>query len=297
MRAPASSANLGPGFDCLGLALDHYLTVDVEAASQLLIQVSGADTTGIPADETNFIWRTAAEVAETQGMPLPAANLRIENNIPLGKGMGSSAAALLCGIAIADVLLGLQWTREQIFAEAARREGHPDNVAASMFGGLAVSSWRENAAPCHIRIQPPVRLATALVVPDFPLPTREARSVLPAHYSRADAVHNIQRAALLVACLAAGDLSHMRTALADKVHQPYRSQLVPGLDAILHLQSPGLLGCCLSGAGPSVLVFAENDAMGAANLVRQEFLRHGVASEIVKAGIDTEGFLCERLTT
>ncbi|GAB4361136.1 MAG: homoserine kinase [Bryobacter sp.] len=294
LRAPASSANLGPGFDTLGLALDRHLEVVFEPADSFRLELAG-DTEGLPTNDSNFIWQTALDVAAQLGSTLPPAHLRVNNQIPLGKGMGSSAAALVCGIGVADALLGLNWSCEQIFTEAARREGHPDNVAAATFGGLAVAGNLANGQACHVRISPPEHLRVAVVVPHFPLPTRQARSVLPESYSKADLTFNLQRAALLVASLASGNLRQLRTALEDRVHQPYRSALVPGLDAILALDSPHLLGTCLSGAGPSVLVLARDNALPGAQLVKQTFAAHDVPAEVLPLAIDTLGFQREKL--
>ena len=290
VRVPASSANLGPGFDALGLALGIYLECRFRMAEHLTIRVSGRDCQDIPATEENLIWRTALAVAESHRMKISPIDLRIHNHIPLGKGLGSSAAALTAGVVIADKLLGLHWKPLRILDEAARLEGHPDNVAACTLGSIVASAIDSGGVARAVRIELPSRFDIAIVVPDFTLRTTRARSVLPESYSRADTVFNVQRAALLIAALATGTVSAFPAALEDRMHQPYRAGLVPGLEDILKLRAPGLLGCALSGAGPSVLVFFERGYEEVCDLVRQIFALHGRSSEILHTHIAERGF-------
>jgi homoserine kinase len=290
VRVPASSANLGPGFDALGLALGVYLDCRFQASSQLAITVAGRDSAVIPTDERNLIWQTALSVATDVRMSMPPIELAIDNQIPLGKGLGSSAAALTAGVVIADHLLGLGWRPLRILDEAARLEGHPDNVAACVLGSIVASAIDAGGAVRAVRLELPPRFGIALVVPDFILPTVEARAVLPSCYSREDAVFNVQRAALLIAALAAGDTRAFPAALEDRFHQPYRVPLVPGLGDILKLRAPGLLGCALSGAGPSILVFYERGYEAVCDLVRQIFQLHGHGAEVVLTHIAESGF-------
>ncbi len=286
VRVPASSANLGPGFDALALALGIYLECRFRPADKLRIEVAGRDATLLPRDETNLISTTAAGAAPG----LPPLELEIRNEIPVGKGLGSSAAAVVAGLAIADRLLGLGWTREKILDEAARREGHPDNAAACVLGSLVVSAIGSDGNTRAIRLEMPNGFGVAAVVPNFQLPTAKMRAVLPDGYSSRDAIFNLQRAALLVAAFSSGDRRAFPTALEDRLHQPYRSRVVPGLDEILALRADGLLGCALSGAGPSVLAFFEKGGEGCANLVRQIFERRGLAAEILSAPVDRDGY-------
>jgi homoserine kinase len=290
LRVPASSANLGPGFDALGLALGVYLECRFRQSEQLEIRVSGRDASLIAVDASNLIWRTAETVAADVGEKLPPIELEIRNDIPLGKGLGSSAAALTAGVVIADRLLGLHWRPLRILNEAARIEGHPDNVAACVLGSIVTSAIDSGGSARAIRLDLPPAFAVAVVVPDFDLPTTQARAVLPECYSRADAVFNVQRAALLVAALATGTTSAFPTALEDRYHQAYRAPLVPGLAEVLKLRAPGLLGCVLSGAGPSILVFHERGYEHVCDLVRQVFALHGHASEVLSTGIPEKGY-------
>ena len=223
-------------------------------------------------------------------MALPAVDLEVINDIPLGKGLGSSAAALTAGVVMAEKLLGLGWKVGRILDEAARLEGHPDNVAACVLGAIAVSAVEPGGLTRSIRMEMPDRFQIAVVVPNYQLPTKEARAVLPETYSRADVTFNIQRATLLIAALANGDPSGFPTALDDRMHQPFRAPLVPGLSEILRLRAPGLLGCALSGAGPSVLVFHEKGYAHVVDLVRQVFAMNGCTTEVVSSGISTKGY-------
>jgi len=290
VRVPASSANLGPGFDALGLALGVYLECRFRRGENLVIRACGRDANQISTGEDNLIWQTALAVAEGRQAELPPIELEIDNRIPIGKGLGSSAAALIAGVVIADKMLGLNWKRPRILDEAARIEGHPDNVAACVLGSIVASAIDSTGVARAVRIELPKRFGVAVVVPDFILPTTKARAVLPDSYSKQDAVFNVQRASLLIAALAMGVSSAFPATLEDRFHQPFRERLVPGLGEILRLRAPGLLGCALSGAGPSVLVFYERGYEGVCDLVRQVFRLHGHASEVLWARIDDHGY-------
>ena len=290
LRVPASSANLGPGFDALGLALGLYLECRFRPATQLTIHVSGRDAASIPTDDSNLIWQTALDVARDTGRELPPVDLWIDNDIPLGKGLGSSAAALTAGVVIADRLLGLRWKPHSILDEAARIEGHPDNVAACVLGSIVASAIDSGGVARAVRVELSPRYGVAVVVPDFVLPTVKARAVLPNQYSREDTIFNVQRSALLIAALTSGVTTAFPAALEDRLHQPYRMALVPGLEEILRLRAPGLLGCALSGAGPSVLVFYERGSEAVCDLVRQVFALHGHQSDIAWTAIAAKGY-------
>ncbi len=291
VRVPASSANLGPGFDALAIALGLYLECRFRRSDRLRIHASGRDAGLISEDETNLIWRVAVAAARQAGAEMPPLEIEIRNEIPVGKGLGSSAAALIAALAAADCVLKLGWTRERILDEAARLEGHPDNAAACVLGSMVVSATGSDGKTRAVRLAMANGFRVAAVVPQFELPTAEMRAVLPTCYSSADAIFNLQRAALLVAALSTGDRSAFPTALEDRLHQPYRSNVVPGLEEILALRAPGLLGCTLSGAGPSVLVFFEKGAEHAAELVRNVFERRGLTAETLLTEVEPEGYV------
>ncbi len=289
VRVPASCANLGPGFDTLGVALEIYLQCQFQPAGELKITAHGRDAALIPLDDSNLIWRTALKVAEFEGLRLPPAAITISNEIPVGKGLGSSAAALVAGVTIAETLLELDWGRQRILDAAARLEGHPDNVAACVMGSIVTATIGADGVTRVVRLDLPEDFRIAVVCPDFALPTNQMRSLLPDCYSKEDTVFNLQRATLLVAALATGNREAFPDALEDRLHQPYRLASVPGLGDVLKLRAPGLLGCALSGAGPAVLVFFERGSEAVVEQVRHEFQRSGHSSEVILARIDRQG--------
>jgi homoserine kinase len=295
VRVPASSANLGPGFDALGLGLDLYLECRFRVAGALSIHATGRDVDVISLAADNLIWQTALRVASDVGRVMPPIDLEIANDIPIGKGLGSSAAALTAGVVIASEVLGLNWDQHRVLDEAARIEGHPDNVAACVLGAIVASAIDSEGKARAVRLDLNAHYGVAVVVPDYVLSTSKAREVLPATYSRADAVFNVQRSALLIVALATGVTSAFPTALEDRMHQPYRFPLVPGLEEITKLRAPGLLGCALSGAGPSILVFHERGHEAVCELVRNVFKAHGHASEIVCKDIAHEGYTLDSI--
>jgi homoserine kinase len=193
-------------------------------------------------------------------------------------------------VALADQVLGLGWKPLRVLDEAARLEGHPDNVAACVLGSIVASAIDSGGVARAVRLDLPKRFNVGIVVPDFELPTAHSRSVLPDCYSAGDAVFNVQRVALLVAALATGSTAAFPAALEDRFHQPYRTCLVPGLEEILKLRAPGLLGCALSGAGPSVVVFFERGYESVCDLICQIFRLHGHHSEVLVAHIAEQGF-------
>jgi homoserine kinase len=284
VRVPASSANLGPGFDALGIALNVFLECRFRRAEALSIRVSGVDADRISTGEDNLIWQIAL------GVGASAIELEILNAIPVGKGLGSSAAAVTAGVLIGSEVAGLGWDRTRVLDEVARIEGHPDNASACVLGGIVASATDLCGAVHAVKMPLPEKFGVAVVVPDFAVATSEAREVLPASYSRADAIFNIQRAALLIASLAAGDADAMRVALEDRLHHPYRFGLVRGLEEMVALRETGLLGCVLSGAGPSVLVFYLRGCEGVCEHVRGIFARHGHASEVLWTRVAENGY-------
>lgn len=262
LRLPATSANLGPGFDALGLAMAFYLTIDAVAADDFHIEARGRNADLCGDAGNSLILTTYASVLAANGRPVTPLHLDLDNQIPLGMGCGSSAAALLAGVLLADHFGNLGWTDQQILEEACRREGHPDNVAACFLGGMTASSEVEGrviTATCGKNLA----WSFFVALPSASLATEKARALLPPSYSRADAVANVQNTALLVSAFALdrGDL--LRTAMRDRIHQPYRMEACPLLPRLLPLAgSRGVLGVALSGAGPSVLVIAESGAEG-----------------------------------
>jgi homoserine kinase len=260
LRLPATSANLGPGFDALGLAMALYLTIDAVPAEAFHIEATGRNADLCGDAENSLILTTYASVLEAKGKPVVPLHLELFNEIPLGMGCGSSAAALLAGVLLANHFGDLEWGSQEILEEACRREGHPDNVAACYLGGMTASSDSKDrvlTATCGRDLNWKLMLA----LPSVSLATEKARALLPDSYSRADAVANVQNTALLVSAFALNRGDLLQTAMHDRIHQPYRMEACPLLARLLPLAgTPGVLGVALSGAGPSVLLIVAEDA-------------------------------------
>lgn len=260
LRLPATSANLGPGFDSLGLAMALYLTIDAEisAAGAFHINATGRNAELCSDLNNNLILTTYVDVLVSAGRLSPRLHLKLHNEIPLGMGCGSSAAALLAGVFLANHFGQLNWSKQQILEEACRREGHPDNVAACFYGGMTVSAIDKSSIVKTATYAENINWNLLLALPPASLSTSKARALLPERYSRADAVTNIQATALLVSAFAQGRGDLLSTAMQDRIHQPYRMEACPLLPLLLPLSgTPGILGVALSGAGPSVLLIAE----------------------------------------
>jgi homoserine kinase len=265
LRLPATSANLGPGFDALGLAMALYLTIDASLAEAegFHIEATGRNADLCARIEDNLILTTYIDVLANAGVLARRLHLKLHNEIPLGMGCGSSASALLAGVLLANHFGGLNWTDQQILEEACFREGHPDNVAACYLGGMTISAVKKDhvvTATCGQNLA----WGLTLALPSASLATPKARALLPATYSREDAVANIQSTALLVAAFAQGRSDLLRAAMEDRIHQPYRMEACSLLPLLLPLtENPAILGVALSGAGPSVLLITETEASAA----------------------------------
>ncbi|HEX4154049.1 MAG TPA: homoserine kinase [Acidobacteriaceae bacterium] len=254
VRLPATSANLGPGFDAAGLALTMHLTVEAHVAPVWQVEATGRDAEVCGRVERNLLIETYKDVLAEAGVDAPALRLVVRNEIPLGMGCGSSAAALCAGVALAEHFGELGWSAERMIEEASRREGHPDNVAACWWGGFTASAEVNGRVEAATFAGNPA-WQMLLVMQTESLATTEARALLPESYARADAVFNVQRVALLTAAFAQGRLDLLRTAMEDRLHQPYRAAACPLLAKLLPLmKEPEIAGVALSGAGPSVLV-------------------------------------------
>lgn len=289
---PATSANLGPAFDAAALAMDFYIRIDAAAADEFSIRSFGRDQEICGKVENHLILSTYREVLTTAGRTITPLALRIENDIPIGKGCGSSAAARLAGIALANHFGRLRWRDAQIIGEASRREQHPDNASACWMGGLTVARMRSDTEALVVNVQPKGKWPLLLAVPENSLSTEAARRVLPDQYSRADAVFNIQNSMLLLAALSQGRPDFLASALDDRIHQPYRAAHCPLLPALQELRGEtGILGVALSGAGPSVLVFLDPrvSASKMRVLVAASLQQRGFAAELLLTKISSRG--------
>lgn len=290
---PATSANLGPAFDAAALALALFLKVRAQTAAEFSITARGRDPEICSRVENHLILTTYRELLQQAGKPVLPLALHIDNQIPIGRGCGSSAAARLAGIALAVHFGKLRWPDSRIVGEASRREHHPDNAAACWMGGLAVARMSAESEAQVACVIPKGKWPLLLAVPDEALPTEEARRVLPAQYSRVDAVSNVQNSMLLLAAFVQGRRDLLAAALEDRMHQPYRAPLCPLLPALQELaaDAPGILGVALSGAGPSVLIFLD-DKVGAERAkaqVRKHLQAQGLRAELRATAITKQG--------
>jgi homoserine kinase len=263
VRVPASTANLGAGFDCLGLALELYLTaratVQIRPGSRTLARTRGVGgSASLPkSPEQNLIFRAMRYAAEKEGFQLPVVRLAVKNEIPLAGGLGSSAAAAVAGIALAYATVGRALSRENILRYANEIEGHADNASAALHGGLVVTYGQTDGGVGALRLAWPKMIRVIAVTPAIELPTKKSRAVLPAQVPRDDAVRNLQRSALFIAAIETRRYDLVWDAMQDRLHQHYRQKLIPGLADVLAMPPmPGLVGLALSGAGPSVVALA-----------------------------------------
>jgi homoserine kinase len=291
VTVPATSANLGPGFDALGLAVSLYNEVEVRAAPTTSVGVDGEGAGRLPAGDKNVVVRALRMVYEAAGKKVEGWAVHCVNRIPPARGLGSSAAAWVGGLVAGNALLGTPFDRAQILRLAARAEGHPDNVAAAVYGGLTVAGG-EGDGVLALSLPVPPSLVWVALIPDVTSSTAEARAVLPTKVSRADAVFNVQRVALLLASLQAGRTDTLGAALDDRLHQPYRRRLFPWMPAVIRAAgAPGALGCVLSGAGPSILAVAPGTAEGnaVARAMERALALANVKGKAQALGVDTDG--------
>ena len=295
IKVPASSTNLGAGFDSLGLALDLYLEIQVQEGTAKGIDI---DVTGEGANQLkknvreNLIWKVLQNVFVSEKKAIPNLKLSVCNQIPLASGLGSSAAAIVGALGVFEALTGQELTEEKFFRYALAFENHPDNLSAARFGGFTVSCVNDEDQVSCIRLKIANPIKILLVVPDFHLATFQSREVLPDDLRIDDIIFNIQHAALTVAALTSGQFQFLRESLSDKLHQPYRVSLIPGLSEVLKLSFEnisGLLGVSLSGAGPSVLCFFDGESRKIFQRIQGIFNKHGINCRPFELQIDNLG--------
>jgi homoserine kinase len=279
-RVPASTANLGPGFDCLGLALDLYNTVNLSVTGMTEVSVLGEGTGALPLNQQNLVLRAANRLAEQAGVQVPGWRLEQENEIPLARGLGSSSAAIVGGLVAANELLRTGASPQELLELATAIEGHPDNVAPALFGGLTVCAREGETVHC-VALQPPAGLQVAVAIPMLEMSTEAARAALPNSYSREDTVYNLTHAALTVAALVEGRFDLLRAAMQDRIHEPYRLPLIPRLVEVMEAaQEAGALAAVLSGSGPSVAAFCDRLEAAIEEAMVEAFARIGHKAEV-----------------
>ena len=260
IQVPATSANMGPGFDSIGMALTLYNHLWAEAIPEgVQIEVKREQPIEIPRDERNLIYKTMKYFYDQKGLPMPGVHLIQEDYIPMVRGLGSSAACIVGGLLAANALAGDICDREELAQMAAKLEGHPDNSNPALFGNMVVGAQDENGMK-HVCMDLPEELVFAVMIPDFPVSTADSRNVLPESYSRPDVVYNVSRGALLVASILTGKLENLEMAMGDKIHQPYRKVLIPGMEEIFaKAKENGAAACYLSGAGSTLMAMVTKD--------------------------------------
>lgn len=294
ITVPASSANLGAGFDALGIALTLYNRVWMEEADGTVEKpaciIESIDGKPIPIDETNMIFQSAKILYERCGHPFRGLHIKQENNIPMTRGLGSSSACLVAGLVGANTLLGSPLSLSDISDLAAGMEGHPDNTAPALYGGL-VTSVMDGGRVHSVSVPVSDRIRFALFIPDFELKTEVARAILPQKVSREDAVYNLSRAALMTASLFSGSLENLRVAVQDRLHQPYRFPLIAGADKIFYIAYElGAFAVAISGAGPSILAIIDGDNTGFVDTAKLELKQSGLEGwQVTQLSCDSNG--------
>lgn len=285
VKVPATTANLGPGFDALGLTLNLWNEAEFISTTdnQIVVSVRGEGQEVLPVNADNAIAESALQIYDLVGKPCQGLRINCLNRIPLGSGMGSSSAAMLTGMLGANALLGKPLSSHKIMKLAIENEGHPDNVAPAMLGGLVVSIVVDERVislklPARAKLAP---IHATVVLPNFDFPTKQAREILPAQVERQDAIYNISRAVLVTEALRTGKLSLLGKAMTDSLHQPYRLPLIPGAQSAMYAaRQAGAAAVALSGAGPSLIAFSSKARAGIGAAMKREFENAGLDARI-----------------
>jgi len=294
VKVPATSANLGPGFDALGLALNLWneAVFIPTTDNKISLTLEGEGRDKLPTGANNAIVDAALQIYDLAGKSCTGMQIHCLNRVPLSSGLGSSSAAMLTGMLGANAMLGQPFSREEILKLAIETEGHPDNVAPAMLGGLVASIIHEShvvslrltltsqRTPIHITV----------VFPDFDFPTKQARAILPKQIERKDAIYNISRAVIVTEAFRVGDLEMLREAMTDKLHQPYRLPLIPGAQAAIDaMKRAGASAVALSGAGPSLIAFSSKRETAIGKAGQRAFTESGLDARVYKLTISRKG--------
>ena len=299
LKIPATSANLGPGYDVVGMALDIYNTFDVTVGTpeKLIIEVSGegagkdGEAGELPTDETNLVYTTLVEGCRIAGVDVPNLHIRLHNEVPLNRGMGSSSTAVLAGLLIAREISGGKLDDETLIQTAVKIEGHPDNLTPAFYGGVIIN-YVEDDKYRTIKILPPAPLKAVLLIPHIQISTRMARELLPARYSSKDMVHNLRSIALLITALQTGQYELLGTAMDDTVHTPYRAELIPNFfEVSTAAKEAGAFGCAISGSGSSIIALCNKNEEAIGKAMMRGFGEFAARSRVIMADIAEEGII------
>ena len=292
VRIPATTANCGPGFDTLGIACTLYNEVVLELSGpvgQVEINVSGDGADTLPTNSRNLVLRAVRTVLDKVGETQSGIRLSLVNAIPLSRGLGSSSAAIVGGLVAANAMVGNRFNQAEILDMATEMEGHPDNVAPALYGGFTISVMAGEKVTC-LRLPLPQELKLVVCIPEFRLSTHRARQAIPAMVPHKDAVYNVSRTALLVGSLTSGKLEHLGEALNDKLHQPYRAPLIPGMPEVFAAGlAAGALGVAMSGAGPSLMAYTTEGPQAVGEAMVAAFAAKQIVSRYLCLDVDYEG--------
>ena len=289
VQVPATTANLGPGFDCLGMALGFYSTVELAVAEHTTVDIEGFGADTLARDGRHLVLRSAGRVAQRAGIRVPGWSLKQHNAIHLARGMGSSSAAIVAGLVAANEVLQAGLSSGDLLGLAVEIEGHPDNVAPALLGGLTVCCTDEQGLGVA-RFDPPAGLRAVLAIPDYEVSTEEARKVMPREVSHSDGVFNTCHSTAVLAALISGDFDLLGQAMKDRLHEPYRSPLVRGMaECVSAAKAAGARAAALSGSGPTIIAFVTEDAEGVADAMLSALRSQGVVCESRIADLVPEG--------
>ena len=303
VKVPASSANIGPGFDCLGLALPIYNTITIEETvlpgTGIEINMMSEEETidemvfdSIPRDENNIVYKAVEMLYNSIGQEPSELKINIQSQIPIARGLGSSSSIIVGGLLAANKLLGSPADETALLAIATEVEGHPDNVAPAILGGFVLAAQEDDGSITYTKLKWPEEWDLTVCIPDFQLATEIARSVLPKEVPMQDAIFNAKHLAMLIEAVNTADPKLMKHALKDKLHQPYREKLVPGMKEIMEsfTHEDGVLGCVLSGAGPSLLVISHKyDVDKIKSVVKDIWEKQNIKVDIRTMKVEEQG--------
>ena len=295
VRAPATTANLGPGFDTLGLALKLYNSVELaEIDDGLVIQCSGDGAESIPTDASNIVYKTADIVFRQVGYSPRGLYINLENEIPLARGMGSSAAAIIGGAIAANKLSGSRLGEREILQICAQIEGHPDNVVPALVGGFVITTITSTGHVEYIKALPSPIVRAVAAIPTFELKTADARRVLPPAFDFQDVVYNVSHAALFVGAFITGNFSSLRFAMEDRLHQPYRESLIPGMQKVFDAaMKHGALSVSISGSGPTLIAFVSSRDEEIGQAMHDAWMSEEIDCRMLLLELDTDGHQVE----